>query len=229
MKSNLLAVDSSSRVLSIAVRHSSGKQSEINLKETFKHSEQMIEAIALVLKRVRVRKDEIDEFLWGLGPGSFTGLRIGLAALKGFCVSLRKKVYGASSLDFIAMGCNVNVGHLIVCVDAHRDRIYASQYECSGRNITKLQRESLLRVEDLARWVKKDSALTGDAIQKYGNRLQAILTSKVKMLDPSFWYPRASALIRLRESHESWLTPLKLKTMVPSYLRLSEAEEKAQG
>ena len=108
---NILAVDTSSRVLSVAIR-ASQSTFESNLDGTPRHSEQLIGLIQKGLKRLKLKKENLEAFIWGLGPGSFTGLRIGLSVLKGFHLGLRKKSYGASSLDAIALSSGLTDGEL---------------------------------------------------------------------------------------------------------------------
>ena len=75
---NTLAVDTSSRVLSLALRSRNSETFEANLEGTPRHSERLIDLIEEGLDHLGLQKEEMDQLIWGLGPGSFTGLRIGL-------------------------------------------------------------------------------------------------------------------------------------------------------
>ena len=224
----ILAVDTSSQVLSVAIR--AGKTSfEANLDGSPRHSEQLIGLIEKGLKRLKLKKENLKTFIWGLGPGSFTGLRIGLSVLKGFHLGLRKKSYGASSLDAIALSSGVKNGELLVCVDARRQSIYAAQYRFKNGLIKKTMKDSLLSLDELLKKTDKDTVFTGDALAVYGDLIRKKHGKNVLFLSPSFWYPRASQLLFLTESKREWLTPLSLRTMVPRYLRSSEAEERLRA
>lgn len=237
---NILAVDTSSRVLSIAISatlrggsatHSGGRTSnkvlfEANLEGTPRHSEQLISVIEEGLDHVGLKKNELDEFVWGLGPGSFTGLRIGLSILKGFHLGFRKKAFGASSLDLIAFGSGMVSGELIVCIDARRERIYTAIYRFRNGEAQKVLPDCVISFDRLAKKIKPGAILTGDALVPYGDLIREKFGEKALFLKPSFWYPRARFLIHLYETKRQWLKPLTLKTMVPQYLRISEAEEK---
>ena len=222
---NILAVDTSSRVLSVAI--SAGTQAifEANLEGTPRHSEQLISLIEEGLKRLGLKKNELDQLIWGLGPGSFTGLRIGLSALKGFHLGLKKRSFGASSLDLIALGSGMTEGELAVCIDARRQHIYSAIYRFKRGRLEKVLRESLLSFDELMERVHRGTVIAGDALVTYGDLIRKRLGKSVLFLAPSFWYPRALFLIRLRELNSNWLKPLTLKTMTPLYLRISEAEE----
>ena len=223
---NILAVDTSSRVLSVAIRSKEKATFEANLEGTPRHSEQLIGLVEEGLNRLGLKKNELDEFIWGLGPGSFTGLRIGLSILKGFHLGFGKKVFGASSLDLIALGSGMASGELIVCVDARRERIYTAIYRFRNGEAQKVLRDCALSLDQLLKKIEMGAVLTGDALVPYGDLIRKRLGEKALFLKPSFWYPRALFLTRLHKTKRPWLKSLSLRTMVPQYLRISEAEEK---
>ena len=223
---NILAVDTSSKLLSVALRSEQGEVFEANLEGTPRHSEQLIGLVQGGLKHLGLNKKELDHFAWGLGPGSFTGLRIGLSVLKGFHLGLRKRAFGASSLDLIALGTGMNEGKLAVCVDARRNRIYAAIYRFQSGRVAKVLKDSVLSFEALVKKVDSKTVFTGDALLTYGDRLRKELGKKALFLDSNFWYPRALFLVKLFDSNPRWLKPLTLREMIPQYLRISEAEEK---
>ena len=226
MDANILAVDTSSRVLSIAIRTGNGTLFESNLEGTPRHSEQIIDLIQSGLARLGLKKNELDLFLWGLGPGSFTGLRIGLSVLKGFHLGFEKHSFGASSLDLVALGSGMVKGELAVCIDARREHIYAALYRFQGGKAKKVFQDSLVSFETFMKKVSRDTVFTGDALVPYGGWIQKKLGENTLFLSPSFWYPRALFLTHLYEAKREWLKPLTLRTMTPQYLRISEAEEK---
>lgn len=205
----------------------SGKDTifEANLDGVPRHSEFLIDFIQDGLKRLKIKKQDLDLLIWGLGPGSFTGLRIGLAALKGFHVGLKKKSLGGSSLDLIALGTGMVSGELVVCVDARRQRIYTAIYQFHLGDIKKVLPESILSIDELMTKLNPGTVMTGDALQSYGDQIQSEFAKEMLFLDPIFWYPRALFLLHLYESKRDWLKPLTLKTMSPQYLKKSEAEE----
>jgi tRNA threonylcarbamoyladenosine biosynthesis protein TsaB len=223
-QNSILAVDTSSRRLSVAISHGEDLY-EVNLDGTPRHSGHLIGLIEQGLRSLGLKKNEITHFLWGLGPGSFTGLRIGFAVLKGLHIGLGKRAFGASSLDLIALGSGIVNGELMVCVDARRQRIYTATYIFKDGNAKRILQNSLFSLDELMKKVKPGMTLTGDALSVYGEAILEKHKGKISFLDTSFWYPRARCLIRLFEDYREWLKPLSLRTMVPYYLRSSEAEE----
>lgn len=223
---NTLAVDTSSRVLSVALRSGNSEVFEANLEGTPRHSEQLIDLIEEGLDHLGLRKEEINRLIWGLGPGSFTGLRIGLSVLKGLCLGLGKPSFGVSSLDLIAWGSGMVTGELAVCVDARRERIYAAVYRFRNGLIQKVIQDSLFSFDELKERMKPGIVLAGDALQNYGALVKSLMGDEAIFLPPSFWYPRAFFALPLAEDRKDWLKRLSLRSMEPRYLRCSEAEEK---
>src|SRR3989338_392357 len=215
---NILAVDTSSRVLSVGISQSGESVFETNLEGTPRHSEQLIGLIEDGLRRLKLKKSDLETLIWGLGPGSFTGMRIGLSVLKGFHLGLRKRSFGGSSLDLIALGSGVVSGELAVCVDARRERIYTAIYQFKNGMIQKILPDSLLTFNQLIARLKAQTLIDGDALVTYGDLIRKKMGAKALFLNSSFWYPRALFLIHLVDQKYKWLKPLTLRTMMPQYL-----------
>lgn len=224
----LLAVDTSSRVLSIAIRAGDGGIFEVNLEGVPRHAEHLIDLIDQGLRELGIRKHEIHRFIWGVGPGSFTGLRIGLAVLKGLHAGLGKRAGGVSSMDLIALGSGLVSGELAVCVDARREHIYTAMYGARDGKLEKTSVDSIATFEELMDRLDLQTVVTGDALLTYGGAIRERLGPQALLMGPAFWYPRAKFGIQLSDMKSGWLEPLSLKTMKPRYLRLSEPEEKSR-
>lgn len=223
---NTLAVNTSSRVLSIALCSRHSEVFEANLEGTPRHSDELIDLIEEGLNHLGLKKEEINQLIWGLGPGSFTGLRIGLSVLKGLHLGLGKQSFGISSLDLIALGAGMVTGELVVCVDARRERIYTAIYRFRNGSVQKIVQDSLFSFDELRKRIKTGTVCTGDALETYGGSMRKSMGDQVTFLPTSFWYPRALFAVRLREDRKDWLKRLSLRSMEPRYLRSSEAEEK---
>ena len=218
MSENLLAVDTSSRVLSVAIQSAEGNIFEANLQGTPRHSEQLIHLIEEGLNCTGIKKKDLKSFIWGLGPGSFTGLRIGLSVLKGLHLGLKKESWGASSLDLIALGVPVVSGDIAVCVDARRQTIYFALYRYEQGKLKKILREEVISFDELMKRLTPGTIITGDALQTYGAKIKE-QTNEMTFLAPVFWYPRALFAIHLFDSQKTWLEKLSLKKMQPKYIR----------
>ena len=188
-----------------------------------KHAEQLLPVIDRLLKKEKMKLRDIDAFLISRGPGSFTGLRIGFATLRGFLTIQPKPCYGASSLDIIAAGIKLKKEdrkELTVCLDAKRNRLYTRAY--AHRNGVWIPRGKV-RValfDEMARELSVNHLVAGDGSKKISAAGHTILPEKN-------WAPRASTLIELFEAKSPLIKPLKHpKDLLPVYLRRSEPEEK---
>lgn len=232
---NLLALETSSNALSIALQKKNGIVTETFIEGQLFHAENLIPAMDKLLKAHRIRLHDIDTFLIGRGPGSFTGLRIGFATLKGFLTVQRKPCFGALSLNMIAENLDPGTkSRICVCLDARRDKIYAQFYRRRSPAAWRPEtRPSVLSFPEFMAALNPGDILTGDALERYGSRIQeAGLDLELTLMPKNLWAPKASTLIRwFNESQQrSVKTPLtelkKPADFTPLYFRLSEAEER---
>lgn len=184
----ILAIDTSTDYLSLAVMNGSHIAARCHKPAERSHSSLVIPAIDALLKKARVRLKEIDGFCISIGPGSFTGLRIGVATVKGFAYSLNKPIVGVPTLDVIAR--NAKDFHGIICpiLDAKKNKVYACLYKSDGKNIRRISKYLLLPVSDLMERIKKlkDKILfLGDAVSLIGEK---------NTID---WHPKAEVVARL--------------------------------
>lgn len=207
---NILAIDTSSAYLSLAVMSSGKIISRLHKKAAMMHSSILIPSIDKVLKAVRSNIEDIDVFAVSVGPGSFTGLRIGVTTIKGLAYSLNKKIVAIPTLDVIAR--NAKKFHGIICpiLDARKNKIYSCIYKSDGKGIKKISSYMLLPMEEL-----KGKLAEYDKIYYLGD----ILGSKN-------WYPKAEivaelALEEIRKKH--FVSPEGLE---PMYLYSRECDIK---
>jgi len=239
---NCLALETTSPVLSVALNKGEGAVSEDSLKGYFSHAENLLPMIDRLLQNQNMSSTDVDTFLIGQGPGSFTGLRVGYATLKGFLAVRQRESYGALSLDAIAEGVVLENGsHLGVLLDARRERIYARFYTRRNHRWVAKVKTQVLTLSECAAKFPSEIHLTGDALGRYGEDFRKKAEKKKLIFLPdSLWYPRASTLISwyvlnhekgpepgTRRSPGSPLKRLeKEEDFLPLYFRRSEAEEK---
>ena len=218
---NLLAIETSSPVLSVAIKKSGAKFRHATVKGHMKHAENLLPVIDRLLKKEKLKIQEIDAFLISRGPGSFTGLRIGFATLKGFLAIRPQPSYGAFSLDVIAAGMKPE-GHanLTVCLDARRGKLYARSYRYHGKRWNSRGPSRVLPIDKMVSGLPRGSWIAGDGVSKFEPNGFVIAPEKS-------WYPQASTLIALFETKDPLLKKLLgPKEFLPVYLRSSEAEER---
>jgi tRNA threonylcarbamoyladenosine biosynthesis protein TsaB len=227
---NLLAIETSSPVLSVAIKKSKAKLRHATVKGYMKHAENLLPVIDRLLKKEKLKIQDIDAFLISRGPGSFTGLRIGFATLKGFLAVIPKPCYGASSLDVIAAGIrleeNVNLAlkgykTLAVCLDARRGKLYTRLYRYYKKGWRPDGPSRVLLINELNLELNnKECRIAGDGVRKLDPKGLTLVPEKN-------WVPQAATMIKLFESKDPLLKKLRHpKEFLPVYLRSSEPEEK---
>src|SRR5712691_5110539 len=124
----ILAIDTSSRAGSIALLRDSQVLAEIAAREETPYSTRLFRDLELLQSRAQFRMDQIDVFAVAAGPGSFTGLRVGLAAVKGWAEIHHKPIAAISGLEAIAAQANVNDDVISPFLDARRGYVFGSSY-----------------------------------------------------------------------------------------------------
>lgn len=129
----ILAVDTSAKVTTVAVVDESGIVAEFNSNAKLTHSQTLMPMVEALLSCSKISIDEIDCFACAVGPGSFTGLRIGISAIKGLAFYKNKPCVGVSSLWALAYNLSdINTDRIICAVmDARCNQVYTSIYEAS--------------------------------------------------------------------------------------------------
>lgn len=135
-----LSIDSSSSQIIFSARNNSSF-AEIRLDIGMHQSEQLLPSIDYVLKQVNLLPNDIDFTCLCAGPGSFTGLRLGYAALKAIELATGAPIYAIPTLEAIATPFLTWKGALIPVIDAKKDRFYASIYRCGKENVEPMDAE----------------------------------------------------------------------------------------
>jgi tRNA threonylcarbamoyladenosine biosynthesis protein TsaB len=157
----LLITDTSGRngIVALARAPQAGKQDEIQILESVPlaggtFSAQLVPQIAALLEKHGVSKTQIDAFIVVSGPGSFTGLRVGLAAIKALAEILDKPIVPVSFLEVVARAAGTE-GRVVALLDAGRGQLYSGEYEISGEQSQLIQEHLIAReaFPDLSRTV----------------------------------------------------------------------------
>jgi N6-L-threonylcarbamoyladenine synthase len=187
-------------------------------------------AIDALLKAHGLPKERVACVVCGLGPGSFTGVRIGVATAKGLARGLRVPLFGVSTLDAVAWGAWLAGvrGAVGVVADAMRGEVYPARFALDGTGATRLDPHTVAKADELAsRWQATGDALLiiGDGLRKYAN----ILTTSAALTigDATLWTPTGAGLLRAFEAAcaRGHAGSGEAGTLLPIYTRLSDAEE----
>ncbi len=227
---NFLAIESSSPVLSVAVKKGSSPVQESSLEGYMTHVESLMPLIEKMLADSGLTLETIDTFLIGRGPGSFTGLRVGFATLKAFQFLQKKDCWGATSLDMMAEPIALPEGSVLATLtDAHRSKIYFRIFERQKYWTGKTPTETR-DAKEVVTMIPQGAFITGNALQRYSDLLKSEkIKNRWTLLPEASWYPRAISLISLFENQKSSMIKLESpQDFIPLYFRLSEAEERKQ-
>ena len=191
----ILGIDTSSKFFCLGI-YDNGKIYEYNLETGIKLSSLITVNIKRAMDSIGWRIEDIDFFACGLGPGSFTGLRIGITTIKGLSWAAKKPVIGVPSLDILAMNVKCAFKPVIPIIDAKRSLIYCSVYKEKNGRLNRITPYMLLGVDELLKNILPGSILLGDAVSLYRDKIMANIKG-VSFLDKDYWILKPRHLITL--------------------------------
>ena len=213
----VLALDSSSSRLSVALIRDSSTVCEKNIDTMIGHAGIILSVIDAVLSETSTVRDEIGLVAVGTGPGSFTGIRIGLATAKGMATALSCPLAGIPTLDAMVKVALPASMQIMPIVDAKKGEIFCAIYDKNGSRLTDFMN---LRPSDIARLVAKDTLLLGNGCELYRDRLKSDLGESYHEAATELWYAKASIIgIMALDSPQNG----RPSDVLPIYVRASDA------
>jgi len=193
----ILGIDTTTRFLCLGI-YNDTKIYEYNLDVGRRLSSLITPTIKRVLDALGWQIKDIDYFACGLGPGSFTGMRVGIATVKGLAFSLNKPVAGISTLDILARNAGITATFVIPIVDARRNLIYCSIYRNKFGQLTRIKPYMLLTIDEFLKKIKikGNAVILGDAVNLYKQKILMHMKN-ITVLDKDYWYPRGRNIIDL--------------------------------
>lgn len=223
----ILALDTSNKTLSVAVELTDGTIIEQTIENTLQHSVLLMPTIEAIFKEAGITAKDLTKVVVAEGPGSYTGLRIGVTVAKTLAKSLGIPLVGVSSLDVFLppLALKVEVGEAVVpFFDARRGNVFAVGYQKTDDGFEKVIPERHSSWDDFLKVLPKFAvgvtfvgqlqSITKEAIVEKG-------ASEAKWLEGSDAIPHATSLIELGKNKEA----VDADVFVPMYLKLAEAEE----
>jgi tRNA threonylcarbamoyladenosine biosynthesis protein TsaB len=225
----VLGIDTSTSYGSVGLMDDGEVISDYLLNISVTHSERLLGAIEFILREARCPIGEIDGWAVSLGPGSFTGLRIGVSTVKGLAFATGKPVAGVYTLDVLAS--QIAPTSYLICpiLDARKQEVYTAFYRYEEGNSLKRQSDyQAIRPEDLVKKIKEHTIFLGDGVKTYGdfllNSLPSLAIFPPAPLNVSHGSMVAKLGFKLLQKGER----LDLSNFAPLYIRPSEAEMKWQ-
>jgi tRNA threonylcarbamoyladenosine biosynthesis protein TsaB len=221
----VLAIDTSTKFLCLGLADKTHFY-EYRIESSRRHLGLLVPTIKRTLEALSWSVKDLDYFAVGLGPGSFTGLRVGLAAIKGLAFAHKKPILGISTLDIIAHNCPDRDQPLAVALDAKRELIYCSMYKKTNGALKRVSRDYLLRKGEFIAKIKDNTLVIGDALDLHKDFFLQHL-SGIGFLDKDYWYPKAHQLLLLaldKIKEKKFYSAFDIK---PIYLYPKECQIKA--
>jgi len=226
---HVLAIDTSTMVGSVAVLSDGELRAELAASVQARHGEVLLPHVERVLGLAGVQFREVGLLAVGLGPGSFTGVRIGVATAKGLALSGGTPLVGVVSLRALARGLSAAPALAVPVVDAHKGEVYAAVYHVGPQGITEeLMAPFHSAPEDAMRTVRdvvgdRDVVLCGDGCRKYDDVVRRAFGEHV-IAPRAYDAPRASMIALEAITHHALHGASDLATLEPLYVRPSDAK-----
>lgn len=224
LKMRLLAIDASNQAMSVAILENQKVIGEITTNIKGNHSQRLMPAIADLMAEVGWKPSDLDRIVVAKGPGSYTGLRIGVTIAKTLAWTLEKEITGVSSLAVLAGNCEESSHYLVPLFDARRGNIYTGLYRWESGELVQIEPDTHISAENWAIHLKNLSGtieLIGEDYVLYQQTFEQQLGDRVVAASLKNHLPKGSVvgLLGLKEE------PVDVHTMLPDYLKYAEAEE----
>ena len=222
----ILAIETSTMLGGVAIADGNGLIAEVRMNVKTTHSERMMAAVDYALKQSDMTIDDIDVFSVASGPGSFTGLRIGLSTAKGLCYATGRPLVLVPTLRAFAWNFPFCAYPVCVMLDARKGEVYAAVFRWENDGFETVVPEVSVRPEDLLKGGEGPVLLAGEGLLRYRERIISAMGERARIAPPQGMVPSPSnvALVGLQKALRSEFTAPDAAE--PLYIRRAEAEVK---
>ncbi len=219
----ILALETTEKLGTVAALDDANLLAELTLDRLQRSAQSLAPGIETLLRQVGWPPREVRLVAVSAGPGSFTGLRIGVATAKAFAYAVGAEILGIDTLEAIAAAAPARFPTVWAAMDAQRGELVVQRFgpEAAGTRQPETPQE-LLPAEAWLAQLRPGAAVTGPVV----DRLTGRLPSGVEAIDRRYWPPRAAVIGRLAAQHYARGRRDDLMKLVPRYSRRSAAEEK---
>lgn len=223
----VLAIETSSFVASCAVCEDEKVLANFNVSTGLFHSETLMVLVDEMFKISKIKLEEINAVAVSIGPGSFTGLRIGVSAAKGIAMGLNVPCVGVETLNGVCYNLIDFDGYVFACMDARNNFIYFAEFKISNGVMSKTKEDCVIKIEKLKEILKEKKEkvhLAGDLPLKAFEEIKTY-SENLRLAPKNLLLPNSASI--------GFLAIEKLKfnenfseDVVPKYVKLSQPEEK---
>ena len=222
----ILAFETSAKAASVALTQDGNLLGESYQNTGLTHSQTLMVMAEDLLKQCSKTVSDLDAVAVAEGPGSFTGVRIGVAAAKGLAWGAELPCYGVSTLEAMAVSLGVYEGYVCPCMDARRNQVYNALFYVNQGKLERLREDRAIALADLKTELEQLNApiyLVGDGSRLTHKTLSAEIPNLI--LPPEHRiHQRAVGVAILAEAKAAGGESGDAATLTPNYLRLSQAE-----
>jgi len=223
----VLALETTTIAGSVAILdEEDGLIGEVRININVAHAERLMPSIDWLLKSSRISIHDIDAFGISIGPGSFTGLRIGLSTVKGLSYATNKPIIPVLTLDAFARTLPFCQHPICIMLDARKNEVYTGLYEWKDGMCEKIIPERAINPSVFLKEIKGKTVFAGDGVNIYKGLITDILRNDAVFAPQSKMSPSASGVAEIALEKLKEGTTVDPVTITPFYIRKSEAEIK---
>lgn len=218
----ILGIETATERVSVAVGGYEGVIGLFEITKGRRHAETLVPAIEFTCRQAGIGLDEISVVAVDVGPGLFTGMRVGLASAKAIAQALRIPMIGISSLDLLAFATRHAERVVVPVIDARKGEVFSAMYKQVPGGIQQVSDPTVGSVDDLVADLmarSEDALLVGDGALRYSEEILEGFHCEIG----GDTYPSAGPLVQLahaRALREDWVHPREIE---PVYLRAPDA------
>ncbi|MCH5348864.1 MAG: tRNA (adenosine(37)-N6)-threonylcarbamoyltransferase complex dimerization subunit type 1 TsaB [Oscillospiraceae bacterium] len=217
----LLGIDTSGKTASAAVCTEASVLAQTSVYTKLTHSQVILPICRDVLKNAGLELSDVDGIAAAAGPGSYTGLRIGIAAVKGICFALNKPCVGISTLEALAYNVSLHKGVICSIMAARQDLVYGAVFRSDGRVVSRITEDRILPLDELKASLE---AMEGDIVVA-GDGSDKLTGERFITAPPHLRLQLASSLCAAGFAKEMY-SPDKLEA---AYMEFTKAEKDLSG
>jgi tRNA threonylcarbamoyladenosine biosynthesis protein TsaB len=226
----ILALETATLAGSIAIfDDNDGLISEVRVNLKIAHSERLMPSIKWLLDASRISIGDIDAFAVSIGPGSFTGLRIGLSTVKGLSYATSKPVLSVPTLEAFARTLPYCAYMICPMFDARKKQVYAALFRWEKNKFRKVMDETAVAPDVLLKEISEPVVFMGEGARLYKNQIIDALGDKALFAPEAGMSPSASAVAEIALEKIRQGETVDPVALTPVYIRKSEAEIRWKG
>jgi tRNA threonylcarbamoyladenosine biosynthesis protein TsaB len=220
----VLGIETATKTGGVALVSEQGVMAEYTLNIEVTHSERLMATVDRALSDTGTALSSIDGFAVSLGPGSFTGLRIGVATVKGLAFTTERPVAAVPSLKALAWNLPASAYPVCPLLDARKREVYAALYRHEQGGMTTLMPEQVLTLRELAEQVRERAVFTGEGARLFRDEVRGLFGDRALFAPLAAMTPSAASVAEIGLHMLRNGARTDPDELTPLYIRRPEAE-----